>query len=64
MNTYEVEINRDLTYTYLIKAKDEEEAIEKGFNDWDGETDDVELEDVKCYSADFLECNLFEENVS
>ena len=41
--TYTVKISRDFMYEYEVKANNEDDAIQKAYDDWEGETDDVEL---------------------
>mgnify|MGYP006260275835 CR=1 FL=1 len=53
--TYTVKISRDFLYEYEVKANNEDDAIQKAYNDWDGETDDVELIDEECYQADCMD---------
>ena len=53
--TYTVKISRDFMYEYEVKANNEDDAIQKAYDDWDGETDDVELIDEECYQADCMD---------
>ena len=53
--TYTVKISRDFIYQYEVKANNEDDAIQKAFDDWNGETDDVELIDEDCYQADCMD---------
>ena len=59
--TYTVKISRDFIYEYEVKANNEDDAIQKAYDDWDGETDDVELIDEECYQADCTDCEELEE---
>jgi len=59
--TFKIIISREFSYEYEVKANNEDDAIEKAFNDWDGETDDVELIDEECYRADCMESEEIEE---
>ena len=58
--TYTVKISRDLMYEYEVKATNEDDAIQKAYDDWEGETDDVELIDEECYQADCMDCEEIE----
>ena len=53
--TYTVKISRDFMYEYEVKANNEDDAIQKAYDDWEGETDDVELIEEECYRADSME---------
>jgi len=53
--TYTVKISRDFIYEYEVKATNEDDAIQKAYNDWDGETDDVELIENECYMAECMD---------
>ena len=53
--TYTVKISRDFIYEYEVKATNEDDAIQKAYDDWEGETDDVELIDEECYQADCMD---------
>ena len=53
--TYTVKISRDFIYEYEVKANNEDDAIQKAYDDWEGETDDVELIDEDCYQADCMD---------
>ena len=53
--TYTVKISRDFIYEYEVKANNEDDAIQKAYDDWDGVTDDVELIDEECYQADCMD---------
>ena len=53
--TYTVKISRDFIYEYEVKANNEDDAIQKAYDDWDGITDDVELNDEECYQADCMD---------
>ena len=53
--TYTVKISRDFLYEYEVKANNEDDAIQKAYDDWDGVTDDVELIDEECYQADCMD---------
>ena len=52
--TFKVKISREFSYEYEVKANNEDDAIDKAFNDWEGETDDVELIEEECYRADCM----------
>ena len=51
MKTFKVQISREFSYEYEVKANNEDDAIQKAYDDWDGETDDVELIEEECYRA-------------
>ena len=53
--TFKVKISREFSYEYEVKANNEDDAIDKAFDDWEGETDDVELIEEECYRADCME---------
>ena len=53
--TFRVQISREFSYEYEVKANNEDDAIQKAYDDWDGETDDVELIEEECYRADCME---------
>ena len=53
--TFTVKISRDLIYEYEVKATNEDDAIQKAFDDWEGETNDVELIEAECYQADCMD---------
>ena len=55
MKTFKVQISRDFLYEYEVKANNEDDAIQKAYDDWDGITDDVELIDEECYQADCMD---------
>jgi len=55
MKTYTVKISRDFIYQYEVKANNEDDAIQKAYDDWEGETKDVELIDEECYQADCMD---------
>ena len=55
MKTYTVKISRDFLYEYEVKANNEDDAIQKAYDDWNGETDDVELIDEECYQSDCMD---------
>ena len=55
MKTFKVQISRDFLYEYEVKANNEDDAIQKAYDDWDGVTDDVELIDEECYQADCMD---------
>ena len=59
--TYTVKISRDFIYEYEVKANNEDDAIQKAYDDWDGVTDDVELIDEECYQADCMDWEKIEE---
>tara|TARA_Y100001973_G_scaffold79501_1_gene116830 strand:- start:367 stop:561 length:195 start_codon:yes stop_codon:yes gene_type:complete len=59
--TYIVKISRDFIYEYEVKANNEDDAIQKAYDDWDGVTDDVELIDEECYQADCMDWEKIEE---
>ncbi len=59
--TYTVKISRDFIYEYEVKANNEDDAIQKAYDDWDGVTDDVELIDEECYQADCMDWEEIEE---
>ena len=52
--TFQIKISRDLIYEYEVKATNEDDAIQKAYEDWEGETDDVELIDAECYQDDCM----------
>ena len=52
MKTFNVQISREFSYEYEVKANNEDDAIQKAYDDWEGETDDVELiEDCLLYTS-------------
>ena len=53
--TFRIKISRDFIYEYEVKANNEDDAIQKAYDDWDGVTDDVELIDEECYQADCMD---------
>ena len=53
--TYTVKISRDFMYEYEIKANNEDDAIQKAYDVWEGETYDVELIEEECYQADCMD---------
>ena len=53
--TFRIKISRDFLYEYEVKATNEDDAIQKAYDDWDGVTDDVELIDEECYQADCMD---------
>ena len=53
--TFQIKISRDLIYEYEVKATNEDDAIQKAFDDWEGETDDVKLINEECYQADCMD---------
>ena len=55
MKTFKVQISREFSYEYEVKANNEDDAIQKAYDDWDGETDDVELIEEECYRADCMD---------
>jgi len=55
MKTFKVQISRDFLYEYEVKANNEDDAIQKAYDDWDGVTDDVELIEEECYQADCMD---------
>ena len=59
--TYTVKISRDFIYEYEVKANNEDDAVQKAYDDWDGVTDDVELIDEECYQADCMDWEEIEE---
>ena len=61
MKTYDITIIRDFFYDYEVKANSEEEAIQKAYDDWDGESDDVDLTKEECYSSNCVDCEEIEE---
>ncbi len=56
MKTYEIKISRDFFYDYEVKANSQDEAIQKAYDDWDGDSDDVELVNEECYEANCIDC--------
>jgi len=60
--TYTVKISRDFIYEYEVKANNEDDAIQKAYDDWDGVTDDVELIDEECYQADCMDWEEIEDD--
>ena len=59
--TFRIIISREFSYEYEVKANNEDDAIEKAYDDWEGETDDVELIEEECYRADCMESEELEE---
>ena len=59
--TFRIIISREFSYEYEVKANNEDDAIEKAYDDWEGETDDVELIEDECYRADCMESEELEE---
>lgn len=59
--TFKIIISREFSYEYEVKANNEDDAIEKAYDDWEGETDDVELIEDECYRADCMESEELEE---
>ena len=55
MKTFNVQISREFSYEYEVKANNEDDAIQKAYDDWEGEPDDVELIEEECYRADCIE---------
>ena len=53
--TFRIIISREFSYEYEVKANNEDDAIDKAYNDFEGETDDVELIEEECYRADCME---------
>ena len=53
--TFKVQISREFSYEYEVKANNEDDAIQKAYDDWHGETDDVELIEEECYRADCMD---------
>tara|TARA_R100000734_G_scaffold4402_1_gene3858 strand:+ start:188 stop:385 length:198 start_codon:yes stop_codon:yes gene_type:complete len=53
--TFKIIISREFSYEYEVKANNEDDAIQKAYDDWDGVTNDVELIDEECYRADCME---------
>ena len=53
--TFRIKISRDFIYEYEVKANNEDDAIQKAYDDWNGETGDVELIDEECYQADCMD---------
>ena len=60
--TFKIIISREFSYEYEVKANNEDDAIEKAFDDWEGETDDVELIEEECYRADCMESEEIEDD--
>ena len=60
--TYTVKISRDFIYEYEVKANNEDDAVQKAYDDWDGVTDDVELIDEECYQADCMDWEEIEDD--
>ena len=60
--TFRIIISREFSYEYEVKANNEDDAIEKAFDDWEGETDDVELIEEECYRADCMESEEIEDD--
>ena len=56
MKTYNITISRDFSYEYIVRADNEEEATEMAFDDWDGDSDEVELIRQECYEANCMDC--------
>ena len=56
MKTYKITISRDFCYSYKVQADTEEEATEMAFDDWDGDSDEVELISQECYEANCMDC--------
>ena len=59
--TFRIIISREFSYEYEVKANNEDDAIDKAYNDFEGETDDVELIEEECYQADCMESEEIEE---
>jgi len=59
--TYTVKISRDFMYEYEVKANNEDDAVQKAYEDWNGETDDVELIEEECYQADCMDWEVIED---
>ena len=53
--TFKIIISREFSYEYEVKANNEDDAIQKAYDDWDGETDNVELIEKECYQADCMD---------
>jgi len=51
MKTYKITISRDFSYEYLVQADNEEEATEMACDDWDGDSDEVQLINQGCYES-------------
>ena len=47
--------NGDPLLENCVINTNEDDAIQKAYDDWDGETDDVELIDEECYQADCMD---------
>ena len=60
--TFRVQISREFSYEYEVKANNEDDAIQKAYDDWDGETDDVELIEEECYRADCMDSEEIEDD--
>ena len=56
MKTYKITISRDFSYEYQVQAASEEEATQMAFDDWYGDSDDVELISEECYEANCMDC--------
>ena len=57
MKTYKITISRHFCYEYQGKADvNEEEATQMAFDDWDGDSDEVELISQECYEANCMNC--------
>ena len=55
MKTYKIKISRDFCYEYLVKADSEEEAIQEAYDDWEGDSDEVELISQECYETNCMD---------
>ena len=53
--TFQVLIVREISYEYEVKANNEDDAIQKAYDDSFGETDDVELIVEECYRSDCMD---------
>tara|TARA_B100000287_G_scaffold401155_1_gene420956 strand:+ start:61 stop:252 length:192 start_codon:yes stop_codon:yes gene_type:complete len=56
MKTYKITISRDFFYEYQVQADSEEEATQMAFDNWNGNSDDVELISEECYQANCMDC--------
>ena len=64
MKTYKITISRDFSYEYLVQADNEEEATEMAYEDWDGDSDEVQLINQECYEVNCMDCEEVEKGES
>ena len=56
MKTYKITISLDFYYEYQVQADNKEEAIQEAYDDWDGDSPEVELINQECYEANCMDC--------